>query len=84
MDASTLKKEIMGKVNKILINSPEILENLDQILNDLLVADQKRDFWNDLPESVKKNIATSQQEIKEGQTFPHESVMQEAKQWLKK
>jgi len=82
MDASTLKKEITGKVNKIL--SPEILENLDEIVNDLLVADQERDFWNDLPVSVKKNIATSQQEIKEGQTFPHESVMKEARQWLKK
>ena len=82
MDASTLKKEITGKVNKIL--SPEILENLDEIVNDLLVADQERDFWNDLPVSVKKTIATSQQEIKEGQTFPHESVMKEARQWLKK
>lgn len=49
MDASTLKKEITEKANKIL--SPEIL---DQILNDLLDADQERDFWNGLPESVKK------------------------------
>ena len=52
MDASTLKKEITEKANKIL--SPEILKNLDQILNDLLDADQERDFWNGLPESVKK------------------------------
>jgi hypothetical protein len=82
MDASTLKKEITGKVNKIL--SPEILENLDAIVNDLLIADQGKDFWDDLPESVKKNIAISQQEIKEGKTIPHETVMKEAQQWLKK
>lgn len=82
MDVGTLKKEITEKVNKII--NPEILENLDEILNDLLIADQERDFWNSLPESVKKNIGTSQQEIKEGQTFPHEDVMKEAKQWLKK
>jgi len=83
MDTAALKKEITNKINQIL--SPEILQELDQIVDDLITADHSgKDFWNELPESVKENIKKSQKEIVEGKTIPHHEVMKEIRQWLKR
>lgn len=80
MDNATLKKEIAEKVNRI--NSSDILENLDNILNELLFRAEGKDFWDGLTAEEKNNIEISLHQIKSGKIIPHEEA--QARQWLRK
>ena len=51
MSAAEVKKEITEKINRI--NDTQLLENLDAIVNDLLAKSLGKDFWDELPASLK-------------------------------
>ncbi len=72
MDTNTVRKEIVKKIDQI--NDPRILENLDFIIDDLLAKSHGKDFWDDLPDSLKSGIERAEQDFNNGKVIPHEEV----------
>jgi hypothetical protein len=81
MDSAEVKKEIARKIEQI--NDPGILENLDLIVEDLLARSLGKDFWDDLPETLKTGIKKSEKDISEGKGIPHDEVAREIKEKYK-
>ena len=50
----------------------------------MLVADQEEDWYDELPEAVKKDLDISLQQEKDGLLIPHAEVMKKYKKWLTK
>ena len=71
MDALELKSDIHNLIDKV--NDLSILNTIKTLLNKQLVGD---DLWDELPESIKIGLKQSI----EGNTIPHESVMNEFKE----
>ena len=55
-----------------------------RIVKAVLEIEQEEDWWDTLPDNVKKSVETAIKESDEGKTIPHEQVMKMYKQWLKK
>ena len=49
-----------------------------------LVAKQKTDFWDELPDSVKQEIELAVKELERGEGIEHEVAFKKYEQWLKK
>ncbi|MBX2968769.1 MAG: hypothetical protein KF803_05325 [Cyclobacteriaceae bacterium] len=81
MSAAEVKKEITAKINRI--NDTQLLENLDAIVDDLLAKSLGKDFWDDLPASLKSGIEKAEKDMNEGKGLSHEEVMREVKQKFK-
>ncbi|MFI5162983.1 MAG: hypothetical protein ACHQHN_17005 [Sphingobacteriales bacterium] len=67
------------KKNRIV---EKIMESEDDILLneiDSLLTGSKHDFWNDLPEDVKRSIDQAKTELDNGQGIPHQQIMSEIK-----
>ncbi len=55
-----------------------------RIVQAVLEIEQEEDWWDTMPDNVRKSVETAIKESDEGQTIPHEEVMKMYKQWLKK
>jgi hypothetical protein len=80
MDAANLKKVIADKINKI--EDEEVLRSLDIIVNELVNG--RKDFYDELPDKVKSDIAEAEHELDQGKGIPYEQVMNEIKARYKK
>ncbi len=58
---------------QLILNTerPSLLEMVSQLLK----QEKETDWWDELPESVKKSIETGIEEAERGETIPHEEVM---------
>ncbi len=77
MDTALLKKEMTEKISSI--SNPTILERLNLIVEDFALEDEGKDFWDTLPDQLKKTIKKAEQELNEGKGVPHEKVMADIK-----
>jgi hypothetical protein len=77
MTNAVLKKEVLAEIDKA---DPHILK----MVHAMLKANKQYDFWEDLPETVKKDVATAIKESEKGLGRPHEEVMPKYKKWLTK
>lgn len=77
MDTALLKKEIAERISRI--SNPTILERLQVIVQELASEDQGKDFWDGLPDQLKRTIIKAEQELKDGKGIPHENVMADIK-----
>ena len=70
MDIQTEKLELM----RLLIDTES-----EEVINELKSVFIKKgyDFWDDLPDNVKENIAISLKQVEEGKLLDHHSVMRD-------
>lgn len=76
METSELKKEIIDRINSI--DDEKQLLQIEALLEGL-VTNVEIDFWDELPDSVKKEIEEAEKELTEGKGIPHAQVMAEIK-----
>ena len=50
----------------------------------ILEIEQGEDWWDSMPDNVRKSVEAAIKESDEGKTVPHDEVMKMYKQWLKK
>ncbi len=50
-------------------------ERILKIVHNILKTDAEEDFWDELPDSVQKNIQTAIKQSEEGKGKSHEEVM---------
>lgn len=77
MSIAALKKEVKKNIDKAD-------ERVLKMVNAMLVADQEEDWYDELPEAVKKDLDISLQQEKDGLLIPHAEVMKKYKKWLTK
>ena len=82
MERAVLIESLQKKIASI--QQKDLLEELQETVNEMLIADKDSDFWNELTELQKQNIEVSLRQIEKGQIIDHEVVMQKANAWLKK
>ncbi|MEK6780918.1 MAG: hypothetical protein AABY93_04400 [Bacteroidota bacterium] len=82
MERAVLVENLQKKIASI--KQKDLLEELQGMVDEMLIADKDSDFWNELTEFQKKNIEVSLKQIETGHVTDHEIVMQKAKTWLKK
>jgi predicted transcriptional regulator len=80
MEVSELKKEIIDRINEIE-DEQQLLRI--QVMIEKLVATSTGDFWDELPDEVKKSIEAGLKDVDEGRTTPHEQVLKEMKEKFK-
>ena len=69
----------IAQKNKIV---EKIMQSEDDVLlNEIesLLTGSKHDFWNDLPDAVKKSIDKAKTELDNGEGIPHQQVMAEVR-----
>ena len=49
-----------------------------------LVAKQKIDFWDELPDSIKHEIGLAVKELERGEGIEHDIAFKKYEKWLKK
>lgn len=81
MDTLAVKKQLAGKIDQI--NDQQILESLDARVDDLLVKNAGKDFWDDLLEALQKGIEAAEKELDYGKSIPHKEVSEEIKKRFK-
>lgn len=74
MDIQSLKLDLVSKI--INSDKPELLVEI----NNIFQQDTKDDWWDKLPEEVKESIFEGMADVKNGNVFTHEQVLQEVKQ----
>jgi hypothetical protein len=74
MEVSELKKEIIERINEI--EDENQLVKIEIMIENLL-ARTRGDFWDDLPDHVKRDIEEAREEIKAGKVIPHAQAMDE-------
>lgn len=77
MNATDVKKQLVGKIDKI--NDPQTLENLGAIVDDLLAKSFRKDFWNDIAEALQKGIEKAEKDLNDWKGIPHQNVSDEIK-----
>ena len=82
MERAVLIESLQKKIASI--QQKDLLEELQETVNEMLIADKDSDFWNELTELQRQNIEVSLGQIEKGQVLDHEVVMLKAKTWLKK
>lgn len=50
----------------------------------ILEIEQEQDWWDTMPDNVRKSVELAIKESDEGNVVPHEEVMKMYRQWLKK
>ncbi len=74
MDIQTLKLNLVSKI--INTERPSLLIEINEIFQ----KENKTDWWDELPEEVQESILSGIEDIRKGNVFSHEQVIQEAKQ----
>ena len=74
MDIQTLKLDLVLKI--INIEKPTLLFEINKILQE----ESKTDWWDKLPKEVQESIMEGLDNVKNGNVFTHEQVVQEVKQ----
>jgi len=74
MDIQALKLNLAEKIIKTEKTSL-LLE-----INSLLQNESNDDWWDNLPPEIQSSIEEGLNDVKEGNTIPHEQVISEAKQ----
>jgi len=74
------KREIFSALTQIMAEQDALLK---ETLIDQLEANVQGDFWDALTEPRRQGLLQSLKEADEGKTIAHETVMNEAKKWLK-
>ena len=82
MERAVLIESLQKKIASI--QQKDLLEELQETVNEMLIAEKDSDFWNELTELQRHNIEVSLGQIEKGQVIDHEEVMQKANAWLKK
>lgn len=82
MERAVLVEKIQKKIASI--QQKKLLEELQETVDEMLIAEKDSDFWNELTELQRQNIEVSLGQIEKGQVIDHEVVMQKANAWLKK
>lgn len=82
MDRIVLVERIQKKIASI--QKKDLLEELQQTVDQMLLADKDEDFWDELTDLQKRNIKISLEQIEKGQIVDNEVVKQKARTWLKK
>ncbi len=82
MERAVLVESLQKKIASI--KQKDLLEELQETVDEMLIADKDLDFWNELTELQKRNIEASLKQIQNGHLVAHETVMEKAKTWLKK
>ncbi len=73
MDIQTLKLDLVLKI--INIEKPTLLHEINKILQ----KESKTDWWDKLPLEVQESIMEGLENVKKGNVYTHEQVVQEAK-----
>lgn len=74
MDIQTLKLDLVSKI--INTEKPDILVEINKIFQ----QEKKSDWWDELPTEVKDSILEGMADVKKGNVFSHEQIVQEVKQ----
>ena len=74
MDIQSLKLDLVLKI--INIEKPTLLLEINKILQ----KESKTDWWDNLPMEVQESIMEGLENVKNGNVYTHEQVVQEAKQ----
>ena len=74
MDIQSLKLDLVLKI--INIEKPTLLLEINKILQ----KESKTDWWDKLPMEVQESIMEGLENVKKGNVYTHEQVVQEAKQ----
>ena len=75
MSAIELKSEILKLIN--LIEDESFLHAIRILLLKQIPNTETKDFWNDLPIRIRKDIETALIEADKGELISHEEVMKE-------
>lgn len=74
MDIQTLKLDLVEKI--IQTEKPSVLIKIKELLQ----TEKTEDWWDNLPQEIQESIFEGLNDVKEGNLFTHEQVLQEAKQ----
>ena len=74
MDIQTLKLDLVSKI--INTEKSDILVKISNIFQ----QDRKSDWWDELPAEVQESILEGMADVKKGNVFSHEQIVQEVKQ----
>jgi len=74
MSVAELKKEVIKNIGKAD-------ERVLKMVNAMLIADQEVDWYDELPDEVKKDLDISLQQEKDGLIIPHAKVMKKYEKW---
>ena len=77
METDELKKDIYQIVDKI--TNKDILKALKILLYSQVSQTDNVDFWDELPENVKKSINKGLKQAENGEVTPHDEVMKNIK-----
>ena len=67
-------------IKKLLDTEEDVLLNQVKI-----ILESDFDFWNQLPEEIKRSVKKAKQELNDGKSIPHHLIMSEVKKkYLKK
>ncbi len=72
MNITALKKEVKKNIDKAD-------ERVLRLVNALLIADQEKDWYDELPEEVKADLEISMHQESEGKLMSHQSVLKKIK-----
>ena len=75
MNAIELKSDILKLIN--IIEDESFLHAIRILLLKQIPNSETKDFWNDLPIRIRKDIETALMEADKGELIPHEEVMKE-------
>lgn len=75
MNTIELKSDILKLIN--LIEDESFLHAIRILLLKQIPNTETKDFWDDLPIRIRKEIETALKEADRGEVIPHEEVMQE-------
>ena len=75
MNAIELKSDILKLIN--IIEDESFLHAIRILLLKQSPNSETKDFWNDLPIRIRKDIETALMEADKGELIPHEEVMKE-------
>jgi len=77
MNIAITKIELAKKI--LSINDKSLIQQVKALLDV-----QKDDWYDELPDSVKKSVEVSEKQLANGEGIPHKEVMKKYKKWLKK
>ncbi|MES2779568.1 MAG: hypothetical protein V4651_06675 [Bacteroidota bacterium] len=77
MTNATLKKEVLAEIANADMH-------ILKMVHAMLKANKQYDFWEDLPDQVKKDVAIALKESDKGLGKSHDEVMLKHKKWLTK
>jgi predicted transcriptional regulator len=81
MSTIELKAELVDLIKKI--NNKKLLNAVYVLLTQRSITIQEADFWDELPDEVKKDIEEALKEADEGKFFSHQEVMNEIQEKYK-